>query len=425
MPWRRKLSGSAITRVLLPVISVAVVLAASEAALRLAGYGYPAGRAHADLLRHESTLGWEKVPNETVVYPWRGRYIRETSNAQGFRGPEIPIEKGLDEFRLLLLGDSFCEGYLVSDDEVFSALLPRLWSTSHSRPLSIINAGVAGYSTDQELLLFERDGAKVSPDLTVLFFFDNDVWFNTTNTEYRSAKPLFVLENGVLKLTSVPVPAPARGASSPSGEPAGEAQPLAWLGEHSHLYRLVRDRVRTTPSLASWAIRLGWFEPPGMASPSASQSPAGVPREFLVYERRPTPQQEAAWNLTKTLLRELKREAEAAGSGFMVFYVPTSPAVYDDAWEATQALYGIRASEWDIRQPESELARVCADLGIAFRPTTERFRNEAARLGNEGQDLYFKDEGHWNAQGHRFAASLLGELLSEFLAARQASRDAR
>jgi len=235
---------------------------------------------------------------------------------------------------------------------------------------------------------------------------------STANTEYRSAKPLFVLEDGVLRLTSVPVPEPVRHGSGENALP--EAPVLGWMDRHSHLYRLIRDRVRITPALSAWSVRLGWLEPLDSASGRALSNSAPIPREFLVYERRPTREKEAAWSLTKALLREFKSDAEKAGSELAVFYVPTSPAVYPDAWRATQSLYGLREDEWDIRQPERDLARVCEDLGIVFLATTDRFRKEAARLRREDKDFYFKDEGHWNGEGHRFAA----QLLHEFLAAR-------
>jgi hypothetical protein len=121
----------------------------------------------------------------------------------------------------------------------------------------------------------------------------------------------------------------------------------------------------------------------------------------------PTAEQQVAWELTKALLSKMKSEANRVGSEFAVFYVPTSALIYDDAWEATQTLYGIGSKEWDLRQVEQDLARICREAGITFIPTTQSFREEAARLAAEGKDLYFKDEGHWNAEGHRFAAELL------------------
>lgn len=70
---------------------------------------------------------------------------------------------------MVFLGDSFCEGYLVNDDEVFSAALEEM-----QPDLAAINLGVAEYSTDQEYLLYQRDGVRFNPQLVVLLFFDNE-----------------------------------------------------------------------------------------------------------------------------------------------------------------------------------------------------------------------------------------------------------
>src|SRR5215217_8838364 len=51
-----------------------------------------------------------------------------------------------------------------------------------SRPVEVINGGVAAYGTGQELLLLDQVGAKLQPDLVLLLFFvGNDV----TNNDYR------------------------------------------------------------------------------------------------------------------------------------------------------------------------------------------------------------------------------------------------
>ena len=185
-------------------VAVFLTLAAAELALRAGGWGADPAEAHASLLRYDSTIGWTKNPRGSVVYRRDGDRIRETSNTFGGRGPDLNPAAENDR-RVLFLGDSFCEGYLVGDAEVFSFVLGKL------RPsLRVINLGVAGYSTDQELLLYQREGIPLKPQLVVLLFFDNDVWFNSVTHEYRASKPVFEMTEGGLRLTGVPVPRPDR-----------------------------------------------------------------------------------------------------------------------------------------------------------------------------------------------------------------------
>ena len=72
-----------------------------------------------------------------------------STNALGLRGP---LHIGpTTRPRLLVMGDSYTDGFEVPDDDLFSVRWQR------ARPdLEIDNAGVGGYSTVQELLLLRR-----------------------------------------------------------------------------------------------------------------------------------------------------------------------------------------------------------------------------------------------------------------------------
>ena len=100
---------------------------------RVGGWAAEPVREHARLLRYDPTIGWTKIPNGSVVYRFAGERVHETSNSFGGRGAEL----NPDGHRVLFLGDSFCEGYLVGDDHVFSYALKKLLPA-----LEVINLGV-------------------------------------------------------------------------------------------------------------------------------------------------------------------------------------------------------------------------------------------------------------------------------------------
>jgi lysophospholipase L1-like esterase len=86
-----------------------------------------------------------------------------------------------------VLGDSFAWGYGVEESERFSQLLEGALGAE------VINAGVSGYSTDQELLWYGNEGIKYETDLVILVIAGNDVGDNDrqlVNTIYY--KPKFV-----------------------------------------------------------------------------------------------------------------------------------------------------------------------------------------------------------------------------------------
>ena len=79
----------------------------------------------------------------------------------GLRGR--PHDLSSDRRRVLVLGDSFTEGFQVSNDEVVSSVWEQL------RPdLAVLNSGVSGYSTLQEIMLAHRLEPIIHPDVVVM-----------------------------------------------------------------------------------------------------------------------------------------------------------------------------------------------------------------------------------------------------------------
>jgi hypothetical protein len=90
----------------------------------------------------------------------------------------------------------------------------------------------------------------------------------------------------------------------------------------------------------------------------------------------------------------------------VVFYVPTVAAVYEDSWRETRQLYDLDEG-WDIHLAESRLAAVCQRLSIPLVTPTWQFPEQARR----GKKLYFMQDGHWNAGGHRLAGGVLSNYI--------------
>lgn len=390
-------------RLALLLFSSLLSLAVAEMALRAIRSEGSTARHHQLFCEYHPVLGWQKKPSYSGIHvgPERVYRIRETMNSRGIRGPEYPYAKPPDEFRIVVLGDSFAEGYTVDADDQFSEVLKRRLNEAHTGSVQVINAGTGGYSTDQELLWFTTEGVKYEPDLVVLLFCSNDVLFNTTDRYWRGYKPLFRLDRGTLKLTNVPVPRPlppaAGSAVSASASPAG-SRPLGeafarWLNDSSCLCRSVRDvwvKSERVARLLAWA---------GVALPrSAAASPPAATPPVPDYIRlsdwsKATDQERAAgWLMTSALLSRLRAEAESAGAGFLVMIVPDH--VRDEV---------TRRAVW-----------LCREGAIDCIDPTARFRAEELRLRPSGKKLAFLPlDIHWTADGHRLAAEVLREHIIE------------
>jgi hypothetical protein len=70
----------------------------------------------------------------------------------------------------------------------------------------VINLGVSGYSTDQELLLYQDEGRKYRADIVIVVVAANDRPGNDRTVEYIvSGKPKYVIRHGKLELINQPV----------------------------------------------------------------------------------------------------------------------------------------------------------------------------------------------------------------------------
>ena len=187
----------------LQILILLVTLAAIEVVLRVIDLrvlreGHRAG--HALAFRFDGDLGWLPIANSRTVFTG-SRSITVEHNSLGLRDiePETGTRPGM-----LFLGDSFVWGYDVEAHERFTNLLRR--DLSQWR---IVNAGIAGYGTDQAYLMLERLWERVKPGVVVLMFcVDNDRADNSSNFRNEGYyKPYFEMTpQGGLVLRGQPVP---------------------------------------------------------------------------------------------------------------------------------------------------------------------------------------------------------------------------
>jgi hypothetical protein len=131
-------------------------------------------------------------------------------NGAGFRDHEA-VEARDDRLRILVLGDSFAEGLQVDQEAGFPALLERELGARGVRA-EVVNASVAGWGTDNQLLFYVRDGWRYRPDVVLLAFFtgndvlDNHHALSRSPGEHHLDKPYFVLAGGRLARRRFPLP---------------------------------------------------------------------------------------------------------------------------------------------------------------------------------------------------------------------------
>ncbi|MGH7907416.1 MAG: SGNH/GDSL hydrolase family protein, partial [Candidatus Binataceae bacterium] len=138
-----------------------------------------------------------------------GHYDREGNsyvriNAEGFRGPARAKAKPPNVFRVAVLGDSYTEAIQVPYRDTFCAIIQRRLSECpelKGKKIEVLDFGVDGYGTAQELITLREKTWSYSPDAVVLaVFLGNDVRNNSVVLEGDQCRPFYVLKNGELAL---------------------------------------------------------------------------------------------------------------------------------------------------------------------------------------------------------------------------------
>jgi hypothetical protein len=336
--------GSAGATALLVVAATALALAAAEGITRWMGERpFPRSREQALFWRYDAQLGWSQRPGASGRFETRAFRSSVSINSKGLRDGEHEYARGDPRRRVLVLGDSFAWGYGVEQGERFSEVLER------DHGAEVINAGVSGYSTDQELLFYRSEGAKYEVDLVVLLFCGNDETENYKEHVYFVYhKPWFAIEKGALVAHGVPVP---RARAS------------------IRLAHALRER-----SALFWFADSRWLRVGHVYWPAA--------REWPHLERTGGPLE-----LTRALIAELAREVHARGAELLV---AATPRWWSDPFGSSYA---------------SLLAALEAD--------GEPVLDIEARAGFDRERMLLRRDAHWNAEGHAFAAAALWERIEQ------------
>lgn len=97
-----------------------------------------------------------------------------TIDSNGFRTYREKNEN-YNDYIILALGDSHTFGMGVSDEQTYPAQLERILSTRFKHSVNVINAGVPGYNTMQEITYYEKIIKNYQPKLVLLGIVADDV----------------------------------------------------------------------------------------------------------------------------------------------------------------------------------------------------------------------------------------------------------
>ena len=230
------------------------------------------------------------------------------TNSKGFRNTrEFDYLKAAGTLRVISLGDSNTQGYEVRQNQTYSAVLERALSRN-GRQVEVINTGVSGFGTAEQLVLLENEVIRYQPDVVVVGFFANDFDDNLKSGLFALDRENRLVEKKTEHLPGVRI------------QDFIYAVPgVGWLGDNSYFYSMLFNNAWIFAKL-----QLGRLT----ARQAAADGAAG-PTEIGGFEytipQRVTPYQT---NLAFALLARIKATCDRAGIRLWVVDIPAYPAPY-------------------------------------------------------------------------------------------------
>lgn len=379
----------------------------AEVALRVLGYSYP------EFYQLDYSRGYTLRPGMEGWYRKEGdSYVR--INSDGLRDREHSKNKPLDTIRIAVLGDSYPEALQVTQEQAFWAVMEKQLQDCGSfggKKVEVLNFGVSGYGTAQELITLRKQVWQYSPNIVLLAVTtNNDISDNSLALKKTGEVPYFVYRDGALVLDDSFRTSRAFRLRQSFLNRFGR-----WLKDHSRVVQALNEGHHGLKILlGSWRDRLKKSPPP----PAQTQPAAGIPRteepgiDNQIYLEPINQAWSDAWNVTAGIVKAMAAEVKNHGASFVVVTLSNPPQVFPNEDFRREFLKRIGAG--DIFYPDNRIKALSEQAVIPvinLAPDLQKYADQRnAFLHGVGANI---GNGHWNALGHRVAGELLAGKLCE------------
>ena len=370
------------------LLSLFVGLAGGEVAARWLGtetdFVTPAAVSDRGRVHDAETLSRPNARFLWVGHPGRRRefevFVR--NNSLGFHDEEHALRKRPGWKRVLVVGDSFVQALQVP----LQAGMPRQLARrlrSRGGPVDVVAVAQSGWGPVEYGAAIAEWAPRLDADVVVCCFYPG----NDVRNASKEAERLF-----------------AKQVAGPLGQ-------LWNRTETKDLPGLLVPSSRLNALLARLVVLhqlRGRF--------AAWEFEYKIPVDFYVFTEERFPFVEEGWRTLSQEVAAVKKELAAQGRLLLVTSTSDAFRLHRDAKVLRRQLardYPEAARwHWDFGRFEARLGSILSSLEI---PYVDLERRLAARMRSAGRICHFPADGHWNEEGHAWAAEELEPRVSELL----------
>lgn len=339
------------------------------------------GQKISDCRRSDPVLHHVLIPNCTGQVTLEDySYIFHT-NSLGLRGEEISKDKPEGVYRVLVVGDSYVEGWGAEDNQIWTEVAKRNLQNAGLN-VEIVNAGVASYSPSLELDWLRYQGMSLTPDLVIMMVDVNDVhddfYYGGWDRYFKTRNELYPDSNIQIE-------------SWPPDEHVNFKRFISHSKVALALYTMLKGAADTHFKILSReSIFLG-------------TSIFSRARDWDNYEK--------AFNLPSENIKLTKKFVEEKGTSFAL--TTTSRGAYHNGTEWTPGRTRWFFEEGKIYEPKP----INIIKNLAESEEMDYIDIYSALQNSRVHPLYYSVDMHWTPEGQR----VVGEAIAKYISGKMAS----
>ena len=326
----------------------------------------------------DKNLMYKHIPNFEFEYSRQEFKSIIKFNSNGLRDFEYGYEKDKNKYRILILGDSFPEALQVNLNESFSKILENNLNDKNKK-YEVINTGIGGYGTENELLFFEYEGIRYEPDLVILVFAMNDIDDNLLS-------PLITLEDSRLS-KNIPVK-----ASLPK-------KLMLYCSRYIHMCAL-SQKVLLQGLKGNELIRIIFDKL--RISTRGNNKKIALKSSLDTYLKQNSEIFDKGLNETFLAISELNKITKKNNMSFVILLMPSREQVDSGLYKKFLHEHNLNEGDVDVIKVQKFVTKFANSKNIAMVDPLNFLKER-----NANNSFYFNMDGHLNRAGHEAIADFL------------------